>query len=116
MYSGAPSGYIAGVTMGQYGMPMVGTPIGLPGPPHIPLGGPAGLQRHTIANHTRVNVPGPTPAVRVDVAHRPGISYPKPANHAVIVERTKPGLGAFKQPCADKTAIVDGAPCEAPCP
>jgi hypothetical protein len=29
-----------------------GSPIGLPGPPHIPLGGPAGLQSHTIRNNT----------------------------------------------------------------
>ena len=41
--SGAPntmpnSNYISGVTAPQYGMPMCGTPIGLPGPPHVPLG------------------------------------------------------------------------------
>ena len=40
-----PPGYVAGVTAPQYGMPMCGTPIGLAGPPHIPLGVPAGLQR-----------------------------------------------------------------------
>ena len=27
-----------------YGLPVTGTPIGLPGPPHIPLGAPAGLR------------------------------------------------------------------------
>ena len=42
----APANYIAGVTAPQYGMPMCGTPIGLPGPPHVPLGVPAGLQKH----------------------------------------------------------------------
>ena len=51
--------YIAGVTAPQYGMPMCGTPIGLPGPPHVPLGVPAGLQKHTIVNHTRVHMPEP---------------------------------------------------------
>ncbi|MCP3977625.1 MAG: hypothetical protein GY720_24345, partial [bacterium] len=45
-----PSHYISGVTGPQYGMPTCGTPIGLPGPPHIPLGSPAGLQKHTIRN------------------------------------------------------------------
>jgi hypothetical protein len=29
------------VTGPNYGMPFTGTQIGLPGPPHIPLGGPA---------------------------------------------------------------------------
>ena len=43
-----PPQFIAGVTVPEYGMPYCGTPIGLPGPPHIPLGVPAGLQRHVI--------------------------------------------------------------------
>ena len=42
----SPMGYIAGVNGPQYGMPMCGTPIGLPGPPSVPLGVPAGLQKH----------------------------------------------------------------------
>ena len=37
-----PPNYVAGAP--QWGMPITGTPIGLPGPPHIPLGVPAGLQ------------------------------------------------------------------------
>ena len=37
-------GMISGVTTPQYGMPMSATPIGLPGPPHIPMGHPAGLK------------------------------------------------------------------------
>ena len=55
-----PRRYVAGVTAPQYGMPMCGTPIGLPGPPHVPLGVPAGLQRHEIVNHTCVCLPEPT--------------------------------------------------------
>ena len=51
--------YVAGVTAPQYGMPYVGTPIGLPGPPHIPLGGPAGLQKHVMKNHTHMHIPDP---------------------------------------------------------
>ena len=47
-----PPAFLAGMTAPEYGMPRVGTPIGLPGPAHIPLGVPAGLQKHTITNHT----------------------------------------------------------------
>jgi hypothetical protein len=90
---GAPGFPVAGVTAPQYGMPMTGTPIGLPGPPYLPYGSPAGLQRHTIVNHTRTHVPGPSSEVRVDVAQRPGMSYPAPATHARIVERTRAGHG-----------------------
>ena len=42
-----------------WGMPMTSTPIGLPGSPHLPLGGPAGLKSHTIRNHTHNNLPEP---------------------------------------------------------
>ena len=58
MPMGAP---ISGVNGPQYGMPISGTPIGLAGPPHIPFGSPAGLQKHVIVNHTKVHVPEPTP-------------------------------------------------------
>jgi len=85
--------YMAGVTAPQYGMPITGTPIGLPGPPHIPLGVPAGLQNHTIVNHTHVSLPEPTTNVRIDVKQVPGISYPTPDNHVRIVERTAAGAG-----------------------
>ena len=54
-----PPGYVAGVTAPQYGMPISGTPIGLAGPPHVPLGVPAGLQKHEIVNHTHVVLPQP---------------------------------------------------------
>jgi hypothetical protein len=86
-------GPVAGLTAPQWGMPMTGTPIGLPGPPYIPYGSPAGLQRHTMVNHTRTHVPGPSDHIRVDVAQRPGMGYPAPATHARIVERARPGLG-----------------------
>ncbi len=48
-------GYVAGMNAPQYGMPITGTPIGLAGPPHVPLGVPAGLQQHVMVNHTRVS-------------------------------------------------------------
>jgi hypothetical protein len=108
--------YISGVTGPQYGMPMSGTPIGLPGPPHVPLGAPAGLQRHTIVNHTCVHLPDPTKHVRIDVKQEPGMSYPKPANHATIVEQTSAGAWRFGQPHADKREVVRPDGTGAPCP
>jgi hypothetical protein len=114
-----PGGYIAGVTAPQYGMPMCGTPIGLPGPPSVPLGVPAGLQKHVMKNHTRVNLPEPTQRVRIDVKQKPGLSYPKPAHHARIVERTSPGVGAYRQPLTDRHECIKPdctEPCEGDCP
>jgi hypothetical protein len=96
---GYPPGFVAGVTAPQYGMPITGTPIGLPGPPHVPLGVPAGLQSHTIVNHTRVHLPEPTKHMRIDVKQTPGMSYPEPVNHERIVERTSAGFGASNPPC-----------------
>lgn len=109
-----PGNYIAGVTAPQYGMPMCGTPIGLPGPPHVPLGVPAGLQKHTMKNHTRVHLPKPTSHVKIDVKQKPGYSYPKPANHVRIVERAGAGLGQYRQPLGDRRECVK-EPCEQPC-
>ena len=37
-------------------------------------------------------LPAADPAVRIDVRQVPGISYPTPANHVRIVERTRAGL------------------------
>ena len=71
-----PMGVVAGVTAPQYGMPMCGTPIGIPGPPSVPMGVPAGLKEHVIKNHTHVCLPKPTEKVKVDVKQEPGISYP----------------------------------------
>jgi hypothetical protein len=104
---------VAGVTAPQYGMPYCGTPIGLPGPPHVPLGVPAGLQSHVIANHTCVDLPDPVKHMRVDVKQCPGISYPKPVNQVCIKEETTMGLGVFRQPCADKHQVIrPGAACQ----
>ena len=87
-YGGDPSqlppAFVAGVTAPEYGMPRVGTPIGLPGPAHIPLGVPAGLQRHSITNHTKVHLPPPSRSLDLHVQQSPGLSYPKPARHAYL--------------------------------
>ncbi len=97
---------ISGVTAPQYGMPMSGTPIGLPGPPHIPLGIPAGLQKHVMTNRTAHNLPKPTEKVHIGVRQKPGFSYPKPASRVNIVERTSPGLGTYRQPAQDRRQVI----------
>jgi hypothetical protein len=110
-----PVGYVAGVTVPQYGMPMSGTPIGLPGPPHVPLGIPAGLQRHTIRNHTIMRIPEPTQRVRLDVKQKPGFHYPRPPQHARIVEKNRMGGGIFAQPLGNRhERVYDPSVC--PCP
>lgn len=110
-----PSNFISGVNAPQYGMPMCGTPIGLPGPPHVPLGIPAGLQKHTIKNHTAVHMPGPTKKMKVDVRQVPGFSYPKPANNVRIVERTFKGIGRSIQPLGNRHETIK-PDCGAGCP
>lgn len=80
--------YVAGITAPEWGMPYTGTPIGLPGPPHIPLGGPAGLRQHTMRNHTRVHIPEPNKHLTVNVRQMPGYSYPAPANRVHITEQS----------------------------
>jgi hypothetical protein len=109
--------HIAGVTVPQYGMPHVGTPIGLPGPPHIPLGVPAGLQQHVMRNHTHYHIPGPVERVAIDVRQKPGLSYPKPVDHVHITERSYVPPLVFQQPFADKHHHVgilggEGAACD----
>ena len=104
---GLPPGFVAGVTAPEYGMPTSGTPIGLPGPPHIPLGGPAGLQKHVIKNHTKMHMPGPTRNVKVNVKQEPGFSYPKPANKVWIKERSYNPPVLFHQPLSEHARMVD---------
>ena len=102
MDGACPPNYVAGVTAPMYGMPMSGTPIGLPGPPHIPLGGPAGLQKHVMVNRTHMNIPQPTSKFKINVRQQPGYSYPKPANRVRIREQSiQPSL-PFGQPHYDR--------------
>ncbi|MCE9630990.1 MAG: hypothetical protein K8S94_09815 [Planctomycetia bacterium] len=102
-----PPAFLAGMTAPQYGMPYVGTPIGLPGPAHIPLGIPAGLQKHTITNHTKMHIPPPSRSVGLHVQESPGLSYPKPARHAYVLERHDVPKIHLKQPHEDRTRFVD---------
>jgi len=116
MPAGSPPPFVAGVTAPQYGMPMSGTPIGLPGPPHIPLGVPAGLQKHVIANHTKMHIPAPVRKFKIDVAEKPGFSYPKPVSHVSITERKHMPPVIFHQPIGDTHEhafdVPDGNDCE----
>lgn len=97
-----PSGlippHVAGITSPEWGMPYCGTPIGLPGPPHVPFGGPAGLKSHTITNYTHNQMPEPTHHMHIGVRQVPGFSYPQPPNRANITESLiEPSL-PFNQP------------------
>jgi hypothetical protein len=119
-----PPELVAGITAPQYGMPSVGTPIGLPGPPHIPLGHPAGLQQHVMKNHTKIHMPPPTKRLAIHVKQKPGFSYPKPPSHMCITEHAHVPPVKFRQPFSDKhehmmdsgedcpMPCVDGVPCE----
>jgi hypothetical protein len=91
----APPNLISGVNGPQYGMPITGTPIGLPGPPHIPLGHKAGLVSHTMKNRTRVLMPPPVHNMKMTVKQRPGMNYPRPVNHVKVSEVNRAPFKAF---------------------
>ncbi|MEM8679738.1 MAG: hypothetical protein AAGF97_10340 [Planctomycetota bacterium] len=74
----------------QYGIPHVATPIGLPGPAHIPLGAPAGLQKHVMHNHTHTYLPDPSHKVNIHLKQHPGVSYPAPKTQAWIHQYNHP--------------------------
>jgi len=88
----APPNVVSGVNGPQWGMPITGTPIGLPGPPHVPLGHQAGLTKHVMRNRTRVMMPPPVHKVKIKVKQRPGMSYPRPVNHVNIAETNRAGF------------------------
>jgi hypothetical protein len=69
-----------------WGTPITTTPIGLPGPPHLPMGHRAGLRSHTIRNLSEYDLPEPTDTMRIDVKHNPGIRMPRPVNHIEYTE------------------------------
>lgn len=104
--TGITPGYVSGVTVPQWGMPITGTPIGLPGPPHIPLGSPAGFQRHVMHNHTPMHIPGPTERMKVHLRQSPGYSYPKPPSHMWIREQMIHPTLNFHQPHYDRTQVI----------
>ncbi len=97
---GGMPGYVAGVSAPEYGMTYTGTPIGLPGPPHIPLGGPAGMCYHGITNHTHSRIPPPTHHFNIHVKQEPGFRYPQPVSSVHINETAYP-TPPQRIPCAD---------------
>jgi hypothetical protein len=112
-----PPPHVAGVTGPQWGMTQSGTPIGLVGPPHMPLGGPAGLKRHVMDNKTHYSIPGPTKHVTIDVKQQPGMHYPRPANKVHIREQTIRPAPTYHQPHGQKYQFVpSGPPACATCP
>lgn len=104
--TGITPAYVSGITGPEYGHPMVGTPIGLPGPPHIPFGAPAGLQKHVMKNHTYMSIPGPTEKLNIHVRQRPGFTYPKPPSRVFIREQNIHPTLNFHRPLSDKTHVM----------
>lgn len=98
----------------QWGMPITGTPIGLPGPPHIPLGVPAGLQQHVIKNRTRVMLPPPVTKMEMSVKQRPGLNYPRPVDHTCVDETQREPFRLV--PTWLTGAFHHHQPIEQPCP
>ncbi|RMG35372.1 MAG: hypothetical protein D6725_12695 [Planctomycetota bacterium] len=79
---------ISGVPGGpMWGIPVTSTPIGLPGPPHLPLGTPAGLRSHTVRNLSKNRLPAPVDHMLIDVKHEPGLRMPKPVKHVQYTEK-----------------------------
>jgi hypothetical protein len=107
----APTGlmpnHVAGVTAPEWGMPITGTPIGLPGPPHIALGGPACLQSHSMTNHTQVHMPDPVRHMKVGVRQVPGFSYPAPPNRVHITEQMLQPSLPYDQPRIMRHELVE---------
>jgi hypothetical protein len=100
--AGLPPAFVSGMTAPQYGMPITGTPIGLPGPPHLPMGAPAGLQAHSIKNNTKSHIPGPVKHFRMTVKQEPGFNYPDPVASVHVKEYSTTNPLLFKQPMQSK--------------
>lgn len=118
-----PPNMIAGAP--QWGMPMSGTPIGLPGPPHVPLGTPAGLQKHVMKNRTKVCLPPPVVKMEQSVKQRPGMNYPRPVDQVCVDETQREPFrilpvwltNAFNHGgVAGANAYHGGRPVSGPCP
>ena len=102
----APGSHIAGVTTVNYGMPYTGTPIGLPGPMHLPLGHEAGLRSHVMHNHTPYHMPRVPQTVGIHVTQQPGYSYPAPANRVRIREQVLHPSQNYRQPSYSRNMLL----------
>jgi len=83
-----------GAVAPSWGMPITATPVGLPGPTHLPFGGQAGLKSHVMRNRTAQHIPEPVDHFLIDVKTKPGIRIPDPVKH-VEYEESQP---IFLQP------------------
>ena len=97
---------VVGVNMPTWGYPTVGTPIGLPGPPHIPLGHAAGLHTHIMKNHTHQYYPKPVGKFKIDVKQQPGYTYPRPVSHVKIHEQNIHPPQWYHQPFHNKHQAI----------
>ena len=82
----------------SWGTPSTMTPIGLPGPPALPMGGPASLTSHTLRNRTKTDLPKPVDNLLIDVKHEPGYRLPHPVKHIQYTEKHpvyRPGEVAY---------------------
>jgi hypothetical protein len=70
-----------------WGMPITGTPIGLPGPTHLPYGGRAGLKSHTVRNRSPEHIPDPVDHFVIDVRQKPAVNIPDPVRSVEYTEK-----------------------------
>lgn len=98
--------YVSGLSAPVWGSPMTATNIGVPGPPHLPLGGPAGMQSYTMHNHTKVSMPEPVQHFNVHMRQTPGYSYPKPVDTVRIREHNYAPAAQNRQPLPVRNQIV----------
>ena len=78
--------YVGGPA-GSWGMPITGTPVGLPGPAYLPFGGQAGLKSHTVRNLSPNHIPDPVDHMLIDVRQKPPIRLPDPVRRVKIEEK-----------------------------
>jgi hypothetical protein len=91
---GAPGGFgqpavnpIMGGPAATWGMPITSTPIGLPGPTHLPYGGKAGLKSHTVRNRSPEHIPDPVDHFVIDVRQKPAVNIPDPVRSVEYTEQ-----------------------------
>lgn len=71
----------------SWGMTSTGTPIGLPGPPHLPFGGKAGLKSHAVRNRSKNHIPEPVDHFQIDVKQTPPVRLPDPVRSIEYEEK-----------------------------
>ena len=101
-----PPNYVSGLSTPPWGTPMTATNVGVPGPPHLPFGAPAGMQSYTMHNHTKVNMPEPVQHFNVHMRQTPGYSYPKPVDTVRIREHNYSPAAINQQPLRVRNQVV----------